>query len=51
MQNKNRMLSLTGTGMEEQAESTEMFEIIGTTKHPPAVKGRTEEEARQAMLK
>ena len=45
-----QLLSLAGTGMEEQAESTEMFEIIGTTKHLPAIKERTEEEARQAML-
>ena len=45
-----QLLSLAGAGMEEQAESTEMFEIIGTTKHLPAIKERTEEEARQAML-
>ncbi|MFA5269681.1 MAG: hypothetical protein WC379_17085 [Methanoregula sp.] len=45
-----QLLSLAGAGMEEQVESTEMFEIIGTTKHLPGIKERTEEEARQAML-
>jgi len=45
-----QVLSLAGTGMEEQAESTEMFEIIGTTKYLPTIKERTDEEARQAML-
>jgi hypothetical protein len=45
-----QLLSRVGAGMEEQAESAEMFEIAGRTNYPPAVKERTEEEARQAML-
>lgn len=44
------LLSRVRAGMEERTESEEMFEIIGRTKYPPAVKERTEEEARQAML-
>lgn len=44
------LLSRVRAGMEKEAESTEMFEIVGKIKYPPAVKERTEEEARQAML-
>jgi hypothetical protein len=45
-----QLLSQVRAGMEEQAKSEEMFEVIGRTKYPPAIKERTEEEARQAML-
>ena len=45
------LLSRVRAGMEGQAESTEVFEIVGRPKYQPAVKERTEEEARQAMLK
>lgn len=45
-----RLLSLAGAGREEQWKSEEIFEVIGTTHYRPAIKERTEEEARQAML-
>jgi len=44
------LLSRVRAGIEGQAESEEMFEIVGRPKYLPAVKERTEEEARQAML-
>lgn len=44
------LLSRVSAGMEELTESKEMFEIVGKTKYPLAVKERTEEETRQAML-
>jgi hypothetical protein len=45
-----QLLSRVRAGMEEQVESEEMFEVIGRTRYPPAVKERTEEDTRQAML-
>lgn len=45
-----QMLLRVRAGMEDRTESEEMFEIVGRPRFLPAVKERTEEEARQAII-